>query len=180
MFNSPKFILTVLSSILAIAASLAVFWLLYANAGSLDETKAVHLAEAARLEEKRKNIRRTLQTIEANPVGVERLNAFLADRERPIAFIEAVEELADETGNSVSLDLIGPETAKDALSFRLTVDGELPRLIRYLALLENMPYGIGLEEISYQRIASELLRAAGAGNETPPSRLILLLKVKAL
>lgn len=171
MFHSPKFTLTILSSILAVAASLAVFWLLYANAESLDETKAVHLAEAARLEEKRKNIRKILQTIKANPVGVERLNAFLVDRERPIAFIEAVEELARHTGNSVSLDLTGSETAKDDLSFRLTVEGELPRLIRYLALLENMSYGIGLEEISYQHTVSELLST---------SRLILLLKVKAL
>jgi hypothetical protein len=179
MSSPQKFILTIFLSVLMVAGALGVFWFLFVSLGRLEETQEFHLGEAARLEEKRKNIRGTLQILKSNPVGADRLNAFLVNRERPLAFIEGVEQLAKYTGNSVSIDLIESQATKDALAFRLTVEGELPRLIRYLALLENMPYGVSFEEFSYQRTASELIRASG-GKEIPPSRLILLLKVKTL
>lgn len=179
MVPSRKLALTVLFALLAVAAAGAGFLRLFAAVEGFKVKRTAFLKEALLLEEKRRAIRVSSQILDENRVILNRLTAFLVNKERPLAFIEALEELAVSADTAISLDLVEPQETADALTFRLTVEGTAPRMLRYIALLENMPYIVIFEEFSYQLLSEELLRASGREGEAP-SRLILLLKVKTI
>ncbi len=105
-----------------------------------------------------------------------RITEFFVDRERPIAFIEAVERAAAATGNTIAIDVDEGAGGGQVLLFRFTAEGTEANLLRYVRLLETLPYKLEIGEITYQKIPSD--SSSGPGSK-PPARLLLTLGVRA-
>lgn len=103
------------------------------------------------LEEERKFARTARAFLKEREPDLKRIDQFAIDRERPVEFIEALENLARKTSNTLALEFDeGRSTAKH-LSFRMTLQGEEENAHRYLKLLELLPYFIRIEELRVRR-----------------------------
>lgn len=126
--------------------------------------------------EERRGVRSLEEILKKRRADLDRINAFFVPRERPIAFIEQVERLATSTGNSIAIDVDESRSDKEALAFRFTVEGGEENMLRYLRLLETMPYKIEMEEMIFQKVAPE---TRSDTKPIPPARLIITLRVRA-
>lgn len=133
----------------------------------------------ATLEFDRRTALAVAEVIRKHSSDFERIGKFLIDRERPVEFIEALENLANSTDNEIAIDVVAAErgASKDTLSFRLTIEGSSASVFRYLRLLELMPYHISAEDFNYQTL--NLAPAVGGKSKSSSQmRLAILIKVK--
>ena len=77
------------------------------------------------------------------------------------------------------IDLDAQFSTEEFLAFRLTLDGANQGLLKYLSLLELLPYEVKINEITFQRSVSERPGVAGSGSAgARTSRLLLSIGVK--
>ena len=147
-----KFIITIAIS----AALVGVFFWFYvyiASAVGQATSKLSEIeAQIIELEGERKQTRSLERILEDRGRDLERINAFFVDRERPIKFIEELENLAKTTGNLIALGVDNPTSSGQDLPFRITLDGSEASVSKYLKLFELLPYDIRIEDFSYQKI----------------------------
>ena len=134
-------------------------------------------SKIASLEEERRRARASEFIFEERELSLKRLESFFIPSEKPVGFIESLEELARLTGNELSLDLVTGEPREGLFSFRITVEGTAESSSRYLALLELMPHEIIVEELSLQRFAGT---PSGSAEKGKNERLIIIIAVKTL
>lgn len=126
--------------------------------------------------EERRGVRSLEEILKKRQPDLDRISAFFVPRERPIAFIEQVERLAASTGNSIAIDVDDGRSNEEALVLRFTVEGGEKNMLRYVRLLEAMPYKIEMEEMIFQKVA---LETRSDTKPIPPARLIIALRVRA-
>lgn len=167
----------------------AVFWVwlwigfLYRvkNAGAtLQDLKG----QIPALEEKRK-LAGEMQALFKNRTGdLEKIRSFLISKDRPVVFIESLEELARKTRNRIAINFDEGKSKDQNLFFRLTLEGGEENVLKYLQLLELMPYKLKVEEVSIQKLTS----AGGRAYVSIPAesgillshRLTVLIQVEGL
>lgn len=121
----------------------------------------------AALEENRKQARILEKMLEERKTDFARIDGFFVSRDRPVDFIEQVEDLARRTQNTVVLDVDETNGDSSELGFRLTVEGSESGVSHYLRTFEMLPYAVRVEDMIFQRLS-------GAA-----ARLILVVKVKS-
>lgn len=171
----------ILTLILALVAVSPFGWVYVSMAASVANASA-SLREIggriAALEEERRQVRALEKMLEDRGADFARIDAFFVNRDRPVDFIEQVEDLARRTQNTLVLGVEGPADNSGELGFRLTIDGSQSTVSRYLKLFELLPYALRVEDLVFQRIA-EGGRGVLPGPGTPTARLILVVKVKS-
>jgi hypothetical protein len=169
-----KLIFASVLGILAVGVLSWFFWRASLDVLSSVDTLFFIESRIATLENDRKIVLASADTLARHAPDLEIIGLFLIDRERPVEFIESLENLAKSTGSEIAIDVVPLEkgTLLDVLRFRLTVEGERGKVLKYLKLLEFMPYEISVEDLAYQ--------SGIPGEETGPTetRLIISIKVK--
>lgn len=169
---------TVILAAMAVGAFAGVYVFMASAVNNANASLKEIGGKIAALEEDRRRVRILERIMEKREPDFARINAFFVSRERPIDFIEKVEDLAKRTGNAVALAVEGQANGPE-LGFRLTVDGNEQSVARYLKLFELLPYALRVEDMVFQRLSggeASILPGAGA---TPTARLILVVKIRS-
>jgi len=170
-----KFVISALGTSLILGVGLWGFWRMSHRVARADIVLAEIQGKIDGLFEERRQSR----TLEAILVkyrdDIRRIEEVFVDRARPVAFIEAIEELASKTGNAIAIEVNEPGSEKRALSFRITLEGERDNLLTYIRLLENLPYKIETTEMFFQKDVADF---ASVPKPRPPARLLLSFLVR--
>ena len=89
-----------------------------------------------------------------------KIKSFSVNKERPVVFIEDLEDIARKTLNRIGINFDEGKSKDKNIYFRLMVDGSEDSLLKYLKLLELLPYKIKVEEVSFQKLTSSEFSAA--------------------
>ncbi|MBI4137851.1 MAG: hypothetical protein HY472_01205 [Candidatus Sungbacteria bacterium] len=105
---------------------------------------------------------------------IDRIRTLFVDPNRPLNFIEHVEELARRTKTRVSLGTETPKQGEPGLLFRITAEGSTQAIRAMHALIEAAPFAIRQERVLFQRLEER----QDGGEATPPSgRLAITVRV---
>lgn len=138
----------------------------------------------AKLEVERKTARGAHVFLKERAEDLAKINNFFVDRERPVEFIENLEEIAKKTKNQIVIDFDEGRSKERNLFFRLVVDGSEASIRKYLKLLELMPYKIKVGDLTFQKISvleQPAFLSRSKTLENPMShRLVVLIQVETL
>lgn len=109
----------------------------------------------------------------ARQEDLSRIGAFFSDRSRPVALLQALEALGRATGNQITLDIDDATSDDKYLAFRVSIEGGEQGILRYVRLLEHIPYQAKITAMNYERSLRDSHVAASNG------RLIVSLRVRA-
>lgn len=176
--SKGKFIATIiLASSLLIGILYGIVWKLFIG---IRNSSYVISADRASLEflGKRSAVaeenQKALQNIAADE---ERMKKTSFDKEKPLEFIEALENIARLSGSLIE---ITPIEGRDSLSvFLIAAEGDFPSLFKFLKLAEVMKYHVTIEEANFEkRVGSGSFGsiAQSASSAGGPMRLNLTLK----
>lgn len=128
---------------------------------------------------KRSQVAETNQkAIQSVASDAERMKKTLFDKDRPLEFIEALENIARLSASAVE---IIPVEDNDSLNiFLITAEGDFPSLFEFLKLLEVMKYQVAIEEANFEKRvgASSLGSVPQSALGTGPMKLNLTLKTR--
>lgn len=127
------------------------YWVIAESVARSDTVFAEIQTGLASLEEARRDAGKAEALMERRREDFIRISNFFVDRERPVAFIEDIEKLARLTGNEISLTIAEGAGARDAILFRITIDGTDGSVFKMLKLMELMPYHLTINDIAFQR-----------------------------
>jgi len=178
-FNvKQKFIVHAVASA-AVVGTLGAAYLFFLWAvNSADSALSTLVAQITELEDDREVARVAKDALGKRSADIQRLQEFFVNRQSPVEFIEALEEIQRKTGSLVAVDI--NETPQEMeLVFRLTVEGGEKNLQNYLSAIELLPYLVRVEDLQYQKLSpsdpSVLPQSKG---QTFGARMVLLIKVK--
>ena len=107
------------------------------------------------------------------------IEKLFVDRERPVELIERLESTASSTRAALLIDLDARSADEEFLALRLTLEGSNQSILKYLSLLELLPYEIKIDEIAFQRSGNEQPKIVGSGPAgARTSRLLLSIGVR--
>lgn len=170
----------VFASVIALFTIAAFTWFLFYVSNREDSFTIIE-SKISVLEDNRTAAKRATKIFQQEEHTIQRINKFFVDPKNPVSFIEELELLATDTRNKISLNIDEQKSTSDSLIFHLTLDGDTESVVRYLTLLELLPYEIIVSDIGYQEHdsapASSLKKDLSA---TPPrnARLIIEIRVK--
>lgn len=158
----------------------AWWWLQGRTRELYDASHAVESEIAMRVRE-RGEAKNLVKSARVYQPDFDRFAHFFVARERPVEFIEALEDTARKAGVIMFLTLDEGESKKTILTFHLTAEGVEDRVRTFLSLMELLPYGILVEEVSFERGIIDAKAASVSKIESSSrTRLTLLLKVQTL
>lgn len=135
------------------------------------------------LEVKRKMASEIQTLLQDRAKDLARISSFSVDKERPVVFIEALEEAAKKSGNRVTIGFSEGKSKNKDIFFQLVVEGSESSVLKYLKLLEFLPYKIKVEEVALQRLTTgvpALLSLPKEANVPLSHRLDISIKVETL
>ena len=136
------------------------------------------------LEAKRKEAGDIQTLLQDRAEDLAKINSFSVNKERPVIFIEDLEDAARKTQNRVIIDFDEGRSRDKNIFFRLTIEGSKDSVLKYLKLLEFMPYQIKVEEMAWQKLAaagvSALVKLPQEAEAPLSHRLEILIKVETL
>ena len=174
---TPKQKLIVAGAVSALVLGLAWwgFWRLAVGVWQRDFVLGELQSKIEAMREDRERARDLAVILERRKSDLDRIDKFFVNRERPVAFIEAIERLGAATGNKIAIDVAEARDDGQRLGFRLTLEGGENNLLRYVRLLETLPYKLEMEETFFQRNMPD----SSGVPKTAAVRLILSFKVRA-
>lgn len=179
-----KFFLTIVLSLVGLSFLSLVLIILLNQAKTASAVLRRSAEKIAELEIKRKLADEMRVLIKDRVEDLARINKFFVDRERPVDFIESLEEMAKKTKNRVAIDFNEARSKSKNLFFKLTIEGSENSVRKYLKLLELMPYKIRVEDLTFQKITiseTPTFVRQPKGSEIPISqRIIVLIQVDTL
>lgn len=135
----------------------------------------------AAMEEQKRSAKRFQNLRIERREDIDRINSFFVNKEKPVEFIEDLEELARNTKNRLLLSVDSTATG-NILKFRIEIEGTQESVFRYLKLLELVPYEAYITDISMSKIigsrgpVSQLEKSGAVALAT--TKLGLALKVR--
>lgn len=177
---SAKYKFAIALSSIFLAAGFLVWVFFYLSTGvtqARDDVDGIR-EKISLLEAERESARRTQKIFETHEEDIKEIYKVFANKERPIEFIQALEEAgkASEVALSLELDQSNKEAGK--LYFQITLDGFNRNLLRYVEMLGFLPYDVEIQNIGYQKSAGSPVNASKGPKGS--SRLMLLLSVQAI
>lgn len=110
---------------------------------------------------------------------IQRIERIAINHQRPLVFIETIEQISRTTGTKMTLTVNEIPDDAQALMFRTSFEGGETNIRRILALIQQLPYQIHIESISFQRDTP--LNTASRQNTLPlTTHLLLAMKIKTL
>lgn len=99
---------------------------------------------------------KNLQTlVETTSGDRELLDHYFLSKDNLVEFISLVEQLAKDAGVKVGLDNVGEEESENSqylnLRMNISTSGSWSDVLRYIAMLENLPYVVKLDNFILQR-----------------------------
>ncbi len=157
MKNSKKFIITIVL-MAAINTMAGMGWWYAFDMARKEKSGVERLRIDVSATEKRLNNARSLNNLLKNTEkDAEKISAVFLDSKNIVKFVEGLESLSRKSGVSLvikSATLPGEKEAeKPKLSFR--TKGSFRDLFQHLVLLENIPYQIRFDKVSFTRLEKE-------------------------
>lgn len=150
--QKQKSIIAIAVSFLLIIASIAGTWFLYREMRAI-KTEIQTIRDGIALLEAENGTIRDFQTIRSrrrDDIG--RINKFFIEKDRPLDFIEAIESLGRITHSTLAIDAGGVSKESDYFIFRLAIDGDQENTLKFLSLLERMPYTIRISSLTVSNL----------------------------
>ena len=148
-----KLILALVISVIVAGCFGYIFWWFFSTVVNARTSLENLRSKISAQEEDKISIRREGRLLEEKKEDIDRIRNFLVEREQPVGFIESLEDLARKTKNTIVMDLDEKQSSIGKnLVFRLTVEGKEESVLKYLELLELLPYQIYLTEVSFQKL----------------------------
>ncbi len=183
-----RYLITIIVCSLIIAGLLGVFWWLSrkitASRAALEESQN----RVVILEDQRSQARILAGLLKKRAHDLDRIrNVFIVDRKRPIAFIDAMEALAQGTGTSIKMTIDPNNKDPQVLGFQAVIAGSETGLRTMLRAVELAPYQISIDNLIFQDgreaaggIGHAVRTLSGNGGNGDSATLTLTLLVKAL
>ena len=173
------FAFSIVAASLSMLLWVCVFWFLISGIVQGGADSAGAQGEISRLVQTRANAKAAAAVMRERRDDILRIQNFFVDRERPIAFLKSLEGIAGALGVTLAVDVDSTEDDKNSLAFRLALGGTREGVMRALALIERMPYGVVVQDASYEEVSSSGTGSTVRSGGTPSSRLTLLIRVRA-
>jgi len=159
------FLISILVFVTVLSVSSLIFWKL-----SIKKFEVTEVIKQFQFQETRKEeVKKLSREIKDFSEELEKVESLLLgrDQEAVVNFIERVENIALESQVNVSLEtvLVSPlsdEKLKDNfenLNLEVTANGGWEEIIRFLGLIENLPYQIIIKDLSLEE--PKVLRLSG-------------------
>lgn len=170
-FNKAVFAALIL--VFFLAGTIFVFGRLIFGVLAADSNISDLRSQIALLEEERARARKVGSFLDEREEEVGRIVGFLVSEDRPINFVEKLEDMARRTNNKMLLDLSGDLNKKggDVIAFRMTLEGSSKSVFDYLKLLELLPHLINIESVVWEKSEGVV------GSSNTGVRLIILFSV---
>lgn len=155
-FISSKFFFTLLASAALVVSLLWAY--LFLNQKSLTLLQDLNQIESKILsiEKERGSAKKSLAILKERQGDLARIESVFIKKAGAVDFVEELEILAKRTNNSFVIDLDETKSREEnKLIFRMAVDGTLNSVLKYLKLLELLPYKIEIENLTLQKTDSE-------------------------
>lgn len=173
---SPRSIIAVASavSVLEIAGGAWLFWTIAASV--VDERQRIVELQTRidGFEHDRAFASEFSSLRQSRQTDIARIETFFPDRDRPIAFLEALDLVGTSAAQKSAVDLDEQGGDAEHLAFRVTVSGTLTELRRYLHAITLMPYDIAIKELAYQH----QVVAPSSGVPAPPDQLRISILIR--
>lgn len=145
------YLMTIIASALIVIGLLGALWWLWgrieASRAALEESQN----RVALLEDQRFQARILMELLKKRAHDLERVRTlFIVDHERPIAFIEAMEALAERTGASIKLTIDSNNRDAKILGLHAVITGSEANVQTMLRAVELVPYQISIDELAFQ------------------------------
>lgn len=173
------FIITI--AVCALVISVLVFGLvsMSLNVLSADDELAAVDAKINELYQERRRAETVGMLLTERKDDIVRLRGFFLDRQRPIEFIEQLENLARMTKNTIALGVQEGSKDTSSLSFRITVDGTQSSIRTFVRIFDVLPYSITISSVTFQN-QSAAQTASGTDMQGSPARLTGVIIAKTL
>lgn len=168
-----KLIATVTVSAVALGACLWGFWVVANGVLRDDAVRADIVARLDALAADRAHAQAVSALRALRQEDSARVATFFIDRTRPIQFLQALESVGRVTGAAVAIDVNDAGSDATHLGFRVIIEGGRQDMVRFLRILERLPYLITVTEINEERKSPD-----ARASSDPSDRLVVSLRVR--
>lgn len=172
-----NFITTLALCLVSVGAGVGAFVFATMKISAGIDARAVIIPEIYRLSEERVLGRGVGSLLTTRQDDLSRIQGFFADRARPLAFVESMQQAAKATGNFAEFAVSEKGGSNTDLLFRASIEGTEKSVMRYVRAIESLPYIVFIEEASFEKIAPGSRRPR-AGFSTAEVRLSIAIRVK--
>lgn len=170
-----KFIATISISALSVGVLAWIFfWTMHATDRIRLEIAQIN-SDSAALGTEREHALVFARLAGERPQNFERIAGYAVDPENPVAFIETLEGLAKKTNNQIKLDVGAATISEGELPFNISIEGAKNDVLKYLKLVELLPYELRIESFEFTAREASNQPKAGAGSR---AELRIALRVK--
>ena len=165
-----KFIITSVITLAGISISLYAF---IAASASLRDYRTTLTATITRIAVDEKDFNRLTKIsdiLKTRSSDIQRFQAIAVDRQRPLKFIETMEQIGHLTSTKVALSINQGGGDPAFLSFGATLEGTETNVHAMLGLIQALPYQISIENITFQRDIS-------TNSPQPIVHIVLVLRI---
>jgi len=145
-----KLIITIVAALFIIGILVMFAWFFMQKIDMVRLEIAETNIAIASMENQRKRMGTFTRMIEGRTRDFERIVRYFVDGERPVAFIEALEDLAKKTESTITLTAGSTSGSEDELVFNLKIEGNDENVRTYLQLIELLPYETRVENFNFQ------------------------------
>lgn len=174
LFLTPKyFAFIALSLLLPIALISAWVWLSFFVQKELI-TAADITTQTLILEQERSRRDQSQHILSTDIQDIKRINDFFADHQRPVQFLQDMEQTAELTSNNLLITPGSGEQIENTLAFNFEIDGTAQSVFQFLRALEYAPYSITTNEFTFQRLSP---KTDAIAQGAPTARLNVSIRV---
>ena len=176
LFLLKKIIITSLISFCTIGVLVFFFILISNNIRSYRDDLDSIIANIASSNDEVNRLVRISDTIKNRKMDIQRLQNLVIDRQRPLRFIETIEQIGRLTNTKIALNVSDAKGNTNSLVFNATLEGQEEKIRMMLALIQTLPYQISIEGISFQRGTANTFQSNQEGS-SGGTRLLLTMRV---
>jgi len=171
-----KLIITSIVSLALITGLTLVFVIFSNNVRLYRNTLAITAAKISSGEKNFAHMVAISDLMKKHAQKIARIRYIAIDSSRPLPFIETIEQIGRSTNLKVILTVDEKKKDTPSLLFRATLEGSEGNIRAMIALIQQLPYQVKIEDISFQRDISPSL---GSGQIIPstPTRLFITMRV---
>ena len=172
-----KVIFISLASFAITAALIFAFIVISNNVRRYHDTLEMAVTDISLGEKDFNQMKTIADLIKNRDADIQRIEHIAVDHERPLQFIETMEQIAHIS--SIKVALAVDETGRDpqSLVFRATLEGSRQGVRTMLALIEQLPYQINIEHISFQQNVPDTFTKSQT-DSSALTHLLLVMKIK--
>ena len=173
---SPFVTFIITGSVLLVIIAILGFIFIYIsnNVSSTRNELGRTVTEISLMEENQTRLTRMSDLLQERKSDITRLTNLSVNRDRPLQFIERIEQIGHLTNTILSLNIDEARGTSESLMFRASIDGSETGVRNMLRLIEALPYQITIENMAFQREPN-----LDAASLKPNSHLNISMRVKA-